>query len=143
MGSYLATAATMPLSPDTRATARRGRPHNVLANEAARAEQKRAALRAFVDEHGITIGELARRAGLTNANAFYNFLHGRSQGLSTATLLRICDNFPGTTLDHLLGRDNRGGKPDSDFGTSNGTRAVADPEPVSASGVIRSNAESP
>lgn len=89
---------------DTQAGARRGRLHSVLADKAARADRHRGAIRAFAAVHEITIGELARRAGYKNANAFYNFLNGRSSGLSTATLLRICDSFPGTMIDHLLGR---------------------------------------
>ena len=85
--------------PGTSGTPRRERSH-----EDQRAERLRANLRRLVEDHHLTLAALARRIGRSNGNLFYNFLAGRSHDLSHATLTRICDAFPGTTLDDLTGR---------------------------------------
>jgi len=72
---------------------------------AQQADKHRAAIRKFATEKGLTIAQLGKRIGLNTGNAFYNFLRGRSSALSVNTLIRICDCFPGTTLDQLTGRD--------------------------------------
>ena len=70
---------------------------------------------------------------LKNANAFYNFLHGRSSELSVATLLRVCDAFPGTTLDQLVGRK----RPESEIpapAITEATISITAPEPAPPDG---------
>jgi len=47
---------------------------------------------------------LARRAGLSNANAFFNFLNGRSGSLSQETLDKILEVLPGVSPEELMAR---------------------------------------
>ena len=69
-----------------------------------RSERLRANLRQLLAEHDVSVAELGRRLGGNSANAFYNFLNGWSADLSHRTLARLCDAFPGITLDALTGR---------------------------------------
>ncbi len=77
----------------------------VLASRATaeRARQRRAALQRFIDQHGLNRAELARMAGLSNANSLHNFLNGRAASLSLRTLEAIVRAVPGATLEELTG----------------------------------------
>ena len=55
-------------------------------------------------ENRLKPAQLARKLGLANGNLFYNFRNGHSESLSADTLVRICDAFPGLTIDELVGR---------------------------------------
>lgn len=72
-----------------------------LANFAA--DRRRAALRRLLAEHSITPAELARRAGLPNPNAIYNFLNCRSLALSVTTLEKIMTVMPASGIGSLIG----------------------------------------
>jgi hypothetical protein len=67
------------------------------------AEIRRNTLRRFLREHQITVAELARRAGLRNANMVHNHLNGGSASLSLATIEKILRAFPGASLADLTG----------------------------------------
>ena len=67
-------------------------------------QTRRDALRAVLARLDITPTELARRAGLTNANSFFNFFNGRSASLSQATQDKILVALPGVTQEELTGR---------------------------------------
>lgn len=71
---------------------------------AARAEVLRENLLRILAEHDLTFAQLARLCGMSNANAFYNLIHGRSAALSQQTLEQICNAIPGLTMDELVGR---------------------------------------
>jgi SOS-response transcriptional repressor LexA len=59
------------------------------------AHKRREAFQAFMRAHDITdIAAWARRAGLPNANAVYNFLRGRSRSLSAPTLEKLVAVVP-------------------------------------------------
>jgi hypothetical protein len=58
------------------------------------APARRALLRQFLHEHELTPTALARQIGLSTANSFYNFLHGRSNALSQPVLELIARHFP-------------------------------------------------
>ena len=62
------------------------------------AEARREALRALLRREGITLTELARRAGIRRINLLCNFMAGRTSSLSVNTLARIKEAFPNTDL---------------------------------------------
>ena len=62
------------------------------------AEARREALRALLRREGITLTELARRAGIRRINLLCNFMAGRTSSLSVNTLARIKEAFPHTDL---------------------------------------------
>ncbi len=62
------------------------------------AEARREALRALLRREGITLTELARRAGIRRVNLLCNFMAGRTSSLSVNTLARIKEAFPHTDL---------------------------------------------
>ncbi len=73
------------------------------------AEQRRFALQKALDDHGLTPAALARKAGLSTPNLFYNLLSGRSISLSHETYERIRPYLPGSDLRILL-RGARNGR---------------------------------
>ncbi|HEY8343351.1 MAG TPA: helix-turn-helix domain-containing protein [Calditerricola sp.] len=64
-------------------------------------EKRRKLLRTLMDEHGVTVAELARRAGFS-PNTLYNFFNGRSDSLNQETLDKISAAL-GLTGDSLSG----------------------------------------
>ena len=62
------------------------------------AEARREVLRALLRREGITLTELARRAGIRRVNLLCNFMAGRASSLSVNTLARIKEAFPRTDL---------------------------------------------
>lgn len=54
-------------------------------------------------KNNLNPAEWARLAGLPTANAIYNFLNGRSSGLSQDTLQRLSDALPSTLVSDLMG----------------------------------------
>lgn len=66
------------------------------------AEARRRAFQRILDERNITPAELARRAGLKNANLIYNFLNGRAASMSMRTIQRIINALPGLTLNDFV-----------------------------------------
>jgi transcriptional regulator with XRE-family HTH domain len=66
------------------------------------AEARRQALRDLLRREGLTLTELARRAGMRRANALYNFLHGRSLSLSSRSLTAIRAALPHVDLTRLV-----------------------------------------
>ena len=79
-------------------------PRNTRSGTEARAQARRDALRAVLTRLDLTPSELARRAGLSNANSFFNFFNGRSASLSQATQDKILAALPGVTQEELTGR---------------------------------------
>lgn len=67
------------------------------------ADLRRRAFRTFMLRHNLNPAEWARLAGLPTANALYNFLNGRSAGLSQDTLQRLSDAVPNTLVSDLMG----------------------------------------
>lgn len=68
-----------------------------------RAQARREALKAVLRRADITAAELARRAGLPNANLLYNFLSKRSHSLSQITIDRLLAALPDVTQAELTG----------------------------------------
>lgn len=66
-------------------------------------EERKITLRKFMVDRGVKASEWARMAGLTNANAIYNFLNGQSKSLSYETYQRLASVFPGVTVAQLTG----------------------------------------
>lgn len=67
------------------------------------AERRRRAFRTFMTVHQIEdVAGWARKAGLPNANAIYNFLAGRSRSLSRQTAEALTKVIPGTTPEDLF-----------------------------------------
>ncbi len=66
-----------------------------------RAQARRDAFKAVLERLDLSPTELARRAGLTNANAFFNFLNGRSGSLSQETVDKILAVLPGVSPEEL------------------------------------------
>ena len=62
------------------------------------AEARREVLRALLRREGVTLTELARRAGIRRVNLLCNFMAGRTSSLSVNTLARIKEAFPHTDL---------------------------------------------
>ena len=62
------------------------------------AEARREVLRALLRREGVTLTELARRAGIRRVNLLCNFMAGRASSLSVNTLARIKEAFPNTDL---------------------------------------------
>ena len=62
------------------------------------AEARREILRALLRREGVTLTELARRAGIRRVNLLCNFMAGRTSSLSVNTLARIKEAFPHTDL---------------------------------------------
>jgi hypothetical protein len=58
------------------------------------APARRELFRRFLYEHDLTPTALARQIGLSTANSFYNFLHGRSNALSQPVLELIAKHYP-------------------------------------------------
>jgi len=79
-------------------------PQDTRSGIEARAEARRDSLRAILTRLDLTPTELARRAGLPNANIFFNFFNGRSASLSQATQDKILAALPGVTQEELTGR---------------------------------------
>jgi len=71
------------------------------------ADRRRRGLTDFLQARHLRVADLARSIGLSTANAFYNFLHGRSDNLSLRMIEMILDFYPGTTFDELVGRQSR------------------------------------
>jgi len=87
------------------------------------AERRREAFSAAIRSHGLSPIELARRAELANANSFYNFKAGRSQGLSAETIRKIAPHLPHADLGVLMGissGDTGGAVHDDNGRTPNG-----------------------
>ena len=79
--------------------------------DAAQAQLRREAFRAFLAVHNLTAAELARRAGLPTANALYNFLNRRAGSLALPTIEAILRACPGTTAGDIIGHPPaRGGE---------------------------------
>jgi len=72
----------------------------------ARARRRRAAMKTFMQAYDLTPAEWARQAGLSNANALYNFLNNRSSSLSQETLDRLVQVVPGATISQLTGEQS-------------------------------------
>jgi hypothetical protein len=53
--------------------------------------------------HGLAPAQLARGAALPQANAIYNFLHGRWRALSLEVMERILTALPDISFDELVG----------------------------------------
>ena len=68
-----------------------------------RANRRRRAVREALEAAQMTPTEAARAAGMTNANAIFNFLNGRSQSLSHNTLEKLAEVIPGASLASLTG----------------------------------------
>lgn len=85
--------------PDTAAERPRGSPE-----ETARVARLRANLRRLAADNQLNLRQLGERIGSKHGTLFYNFLNGQSHDLSHRTLARICDAFPGLTIDELTGR---------------------------------------
>lgn len=68
-----------------------------------RAESRRTALKALLEKEGITVAELARRAGLQRPNSLYNFFTGRTASLSSVTLTKIKEACPSADVLSLMG----------------------------------------
>lgn len=69
-----------------------------------RAEVRRRALRQVMAEKGLTPADVARLAGLPNANSIYNLLGRRSSSLSASTYERIAQALgPTVTVADLAG----------------------------------------
>lgn len=71
-----------------------------------RPERRRKALRDALEAARLTPTEAARAAGLTSANMIFNFLQGRSKGLSQTTLERLAAVIPGSSLASLTGLED-------------------------------------
>lgn len=69
-----------------------------------RAEARRDAFKAMMHRLDTYPTDIARRAGLSNANSLFNFLSKRSASLAQSTLDRIVAAFPGTRADEWTGR---------------------------------------
>jgi len=69
----------------------------------ARADRRRAGLRRMLQTRQLTPAELARIIGAPNANAFYNFLNGRSDALALDTVEMILAAFPDLSFPELVG----------------------------------------
>lgn len=67
------------------------------------ADLRRKAFRSFMLKNNLSPAEWARLSGLPTANAIYNFLNGRSSGLSQDTLQRLADALPNTLVSDLMG----------------------------------------
>lgn len=76
----------------------------------ARGEQRWNALERKMKEHGLTPSDVARMAGLSNANSIYNLSKGRSSSLSIATMEKIARVIPNTSLEDLIGLPSKGSK---------------------------------
>lgn len=68
-----------------------------------RADLRRRALRETMAKRGLKPAEIARMAGLSNANAIYNLLHGRSKSLSAETYEKIIKALPDATMAEMTG----------------------------------------
>lgn len=71
-------------------------------------QRRREALRRTIRDLGISPASWARDAGLSNANAIYNFLSGRSNSLSHKTYEKLAAARPGLTISHLIGETEKG-----------------------------------
>jgi hypothetical protein len=67
------------------------------------AERRRRALKQALDGHNLTPTEASRAAGLVTPNSIYNFLSGRSNSLSQATMERLARAIPDASLEELAG----------------------------------------
>ena len=99
-GTSMTRATRMAGAPPTQ----RRKTSNLTDADIARVERMKTSLRQLAEAHGLNIVDLARRAGLNNPNSLYNMLNGWSDDLSVRTMLKLCDAFPGLTLDQLAGR---------------------------------------
>lgn len=90
--------ALVPLGnpPEARPARRKPRPADAIA------EARRYVLREILAQTGLTVTELARRAGLPRANALYNFLNGRTLSLSSNSLAAIRAALPHVDLTRLV-----------------------------------------
>lgn len=66
------------------------------------AEARRQALLVLLDQEGLTLADLARRAGFVSGNRLYNYMGGRSASLSENTWVDIKLALPNVDLNHLL-----------------------------------------
>lgn len=96
------------------------------------AELRRRSLTRFMRENELEAAAWARMAGLSNANAIYNFLNGRSGSLSQDTARRLADAVPGATVSDLFGETalKKAGGP------------LAAPAPILETVTVKSSAES-
>jgi len=96
------TSAVITAPPDS--PVRRNKTGNRSVAERRRIARMKVCLRELADANGLSMAELAVRAGLPNASSLYTMLNGWSGELSLRTMVQICDAFPGMTLDQLAGR---------------------------------------
>ena len=78
------------------------RPSLSLDVEAA-APQRRAALKAALEKRDLRPVDAARIAKLKSANSIYNFLAGRSNGLSATIYAKLAESLPDCSFDELMG----------------------------------------
>lgn len=67
------------------------------------AKRRRRALKSFMQQHELSPASWAKSAGLSNANAIYNFLSGQSRSLSQRVLERLTRVVPGAAIHDLMG----------------------------------------
>jgi repressor LexA len=79
------------------------------------AAQRRRAFQKFIDDHNLQPHTWAKESGLSNANAIYNFLGGRSTSLSLRTLNALAAG-KGYLVEEMMGKPRKSGRrPSSDL----------------------------
>ena len=71
--------------------------------DSVQAKLRRQALDDALHEHELRPADLARMAGLPNANLIYNILRGRTASLNTITWERLLPHLPRSNIGLLLG----------------------------------------